>query len=162
MTKMNLIAEPGKQEIRVTRVFDAPRDLMFKAYTDPGHISQWWGPRNLTTVIDKMEVKAGGQWRFINRDQQGNEFGFHGVYHAIVSPERIVSTFEFEGTPGHVLLETAVFESLPDGKTRLTVSSVFQSVEDRDAMLNSGMEKGLGETWDRFAELLATLKSASL
>src|SRR5579871_5754866 len=107
MTKTNLIAEPGKYEVRLTRDFDAPRDLVFKVWTDPAHIPQWWGPKYLTTVVDKMDLKTGGMWRFIQHDPQGNEFGFHGVYHAIVSPERIVNTFEFEGVPGHVVLETA-------------------------------------------------------
>lgn len=157
MTKLNLIAEPGKQEICLTRIFDAPRDLVFKAMTDPKHIPQWWGPKKYSTVVDKMEVKAGGLWRFVQHDEQGNEFAFHGVYHAIMSPERTVSTFEFEGMPGHVLLETAILEALPDGKTKLTDTSVFQSVEDRDGMLSSGMEDGATETWERLAELLTTL-----
>ena len=144
-------------ELVLTRVFDAPRDLVFKAFTDPRHIPQWWGPKNLTTVVDKMDVKAGGLWRFVQRDQQGNEFAFHGVYHEIMSPERIVNTFEYEGMPGHVLLETVRFEALPDGKTRYTGSSVFQSVADRDGMVRLGMETGARETLDRFAELLTTL-----
>ncbi len=155
--KTDIIAEPGKQEIRVMRVFDAPRDLVFKAYTSPEHIPQWWGPRYLTTIVDKMDAKAGGQWRFINRDQDGNEYGFHGVYHEVAAPERIISTFEFEGTSGHVALETAYFEALPDDKTRFTVLTVFQSLADRDGMLSSGMEEGARQTWERFAELLATL-----
>lgn len=160
MTKTNLIAEPGKQEIRMERIFAAPRDLVFNVWTDPKHIPQWWGPKYLTTVVDKMDAKAGGLWRFVQRDQQGNEHGFHGVYHDIVSPERIVNTFEFEGVPGHVVLETAIFEALPDGKTRVTATSVFQSLADRDAMVKSGMESGAVETWERFAELLATLQTA--
>ncbi len=157
MTKADFIAEPGKQTIVITRVFDAPRDLVFKVWTDPKHIPQWWGPRRLTTSIDKMDVKAGGCWRFVQHDRQGNEFAFHGVYHAVVSPERIVSTFEFEGMPGHVLLETAIFEALPDGKTRVTGTSVFESREDRDGMVSSGAEEGARESYERFAELLLTL-----
>lgn len=155
MTKMNLIAEPGKQEIVMTRLFDAPRELVFKAYTDPNLIPQWWGPKSLTTTVDKMDVKEGGVWRFVQRDAEGNEYAFHGVYHAIVSPERLVYTFEFDGIPGHVLLATVTFEELNDGKTKLTDRSVFQSVEDRDGMLKSGMEEGAAESMDRFAELLA-------
>jgi uncharacterized protein YndB with AHSA1/START domain len=161
MTKTEFVIEPGKQELRVTRVFDAPRKLVFQAFTNPQHISQWWGPRNLTTLVDKMDVKAGGVWRFINRDQQGNEFAFYGVYHAIVSPERIVQTFEYEGTPGHVMLETDLFEALPDSKTRFTATSVFQSVADRDEMVSAGMQEGSTQTWDRFDELLATLQTAA-
>jgi len=154
MTEMILIAEPGVQEIVATRVFDAPRELVFKAITDPNLIPQWWGPRSLTTTVDKMEVKPGGIWRFVQRDAGGNEYAFHGVYHGIESPDRIVYTFEFEGVPGHVLLETVTFED-QDGKTKLVDQSVFQSVEDRDGMLMSGMEEGAAETMDRFAELLA-------
>jgi len=160
MTKTNLIAEPGKQEIRMERIFDAPRGLVFQVWTDPKHIPQWWGPKDLTTIVAKMDARAGGLWRFIQRDQSGNEFAFHGVYHSIVAPEQIVSTFEFEGVPGHVVLETATFEALPNGKTKVTASSVFQSLEDRDGMIQSGMESGAKETWERFAELLATLQTA--
>lgn len=156
MSKLNLIAEPGKQEIFMTRVFDAPRELVFKAHTDPNLIPKWWGLRSNTTTVDKMEVRQGGLWRFVQRDADGNEFAFHGVYHAIVSPERLVHTFEFEGIPGHVLLETVTFEE-HDGKTKLTDQSVFQSVEDRDGMLHSGMEGGAVETLDRLAELLGVM-----
>jgi uncharacterized protein YndB with AHSA1/START domain len=154
MAKSNLVAEPGKQEIIITSIIDAPRDLVFKAYTDPNAIPQWWGPRDLTTVVDQMEVRPGGVWRFVHRDAGGNEYGFHGVYHDVVSPERIISTFEFEGMPGHVLLSTMIFEE-QDGKTKLTDASVFQSVEDRDGMLQSGMEGGASESMDRLEELLA-------
>ena len=154
MAKSNLIAEPGKQEIIITSTVDAPRDLVFKAYTDPNAIPQWWGPRGLTTVVDQMDVRPGGIWRFVHRDADGNEYGFHGVYHDVVSPERIVSTFEFEGMPGHVLLATMTFEE-QDGKTKLTDASVFQSVEDRDGMLQSGMEGGASESMDRLDEYLA-------
>ncbi|HYP39948.1 MAG TPA: SRPBCC family protein [Chloroflexia bacterium] len=154
MAKTNVIAEPGKQEIIITRIVNAPRDLVFKAYTDPNAIPQWWGPRNLTTVVDQMDVRPGGIWRFVHRDAEGNEYGFHGVYHDVVSPDRIVSTFEFEGVPGHVLLATMTFEE-QDGKTKLTDASVFQSVEDRDGMLQSGMEGGASESMDRLDEYLA-------
>ena len=159
MTKNNktqITAEPGKQEILITREFDAPRELVFKACTDPQLIPQWWGPRNLSTQVDKMDVRPGGQWRFINRDAEGNEYAFHGVYHEILAPERIIDTFEFEGLPetGHVTLETMKLEALPGGRTRLTTQSVFQSVADRDGMLQSGMEEGANDTYDRLAELL--------
>src|SRR5262245_58023430 len=157
MTKANLMAEPGKHEIIMSRVFDAPRELLFRVMTDPKYIPQWWGQRNTTTSVDRMELKAGGLWRYIQRDQQGNEFAFHGVYHAISAPERVVDTFEFEGMPGHVLLETMTLEAQADGTTKLTVTSVFQSVADRDGMLSSGMEAGANESYDRLDELLAKL-----
>ncbi len=157
MSRLIVTAEPGKQEIRMTRDFDAPRDLVFKAFTDPKHLPNWWGPRNLTTIVDKMDVKPGGEWRYIQREPDGKEYAFRGVYHSIVPAERIISTFEFEPLPGHVLLETTNFESLPDGKTRLTVLSVYQSIEDRDGMVASGMESGASESYERFDELLKTL-----
>ena len=157
MIKANLIAEPGDHAITMARVFNAPRELIFTVMTDPKRIPQWWGQRNTTTIVDKMDVQAGGLWRYIQRDQQGNEFAFHGVYHAITAPERVVNTFEFEGMPGHVLLETMTLEAQADGTTKLTVTSVFQSVADRDGMLSSGMEEGANESYDRLDELLAKL-----
>src|SRR5438876_11080601 len=153
MAKTEIIAEPGKQEIAITRVFDAPRDLVFKTSTDPNLIPQWWGPRKFTTIVDKMEVRPGGAWRFINRDAEGNEHAFHGFYHEIVSPERVVQTFEYEGAPGHVSLETLRLEE-QDGKTLMTNIAVYQSVEDRDAMIQSGMEEGANELIERLAELV--------
>jgi len=157
MGKLNVVAEPGKHSIIMTRDFGAPRDLVFRAFTDPSLIPRWWGPRGLTTVVDKMEVRPGGIWRYVQHDADGNEFGFHGVYHSIVSPEQIVSTIEFEGMPGHVGLETVSLEDR-NGGTRLVDLAVFQTVEDRDGMLQSGMESGAAETWDRFEELLISLK----
>lgn len=157
MTKATLIAEPGKHEFTMSRIFNAPRELVFKVMTDPTHVPNWWGPRKYKTIVDKMEVRAGGLWRYIQRSEQGDEYAFHGVYHSLTAPERVVDTFEFEGMPGHVILETMTLEAQPDGKTKLTVSSVFQSVADRDGMLSSGMEEGSNESYDRLEELLATL-----
>ncbi len=155
--KTIITAEPGKQEIVITRTFDAPRDLVFKAYTDPKLIEEWWGPRRLTVEIDKMEVKPGGPWRFINKDADGNIFAFHGVYHDLKVPEWIVFTFEWEGMPGHVLMETIKLEEV-DGQTKLTDISVFQTVEDRDGMLANGMEGGAEESTERMAELLEKMQ----
>jgi uncharacterized protein YndB with AHSA1/START domain len=107
-----------------------------------------------------MDAKAGGQWRFLNRDPQGTEYAFHGVYHEVRAPERIIDTFEFEGLPeaGHVCLEKLTLEALPGGRTRLTTQSVFQSVADRDGMLQSGMEEGLNDSYERLAELLKAIR----
>ncbi len=157
MTKANLIAEPGQHEFIMSRLFNAPRELIFKVITDPRQLPNWWGPRQYTTVVDQMEPKAGGVWRYIQRDDQGNEFAFRGVYHAVQSPELIIDTFEWEGLPNHVILETMRLEAQSDGKTLLTVSSVFQSVADRDGMLQSGMEAGSNESYDRLEELLARM-----
>jgi uncharacterized protein YndB with AHSA1/START domain len=159
MSKPEIIVEPGTLEIYVTTTFDAPRELVFKAYTDPELIPHWWGPRYLTTEIDKLEARSGGAWRFVQRDPDGNEYSFHGVFHEVAAPDRIVQTFEYEGMPGHVTLETATFEDL-GGKTRVLAQSVFQSVEDRDGMVASGMETGVNEGYEQLVELLATLETA--
>jgi uncharacterized protein YndB with AHSA1/START domain len=151
MAKLNLVAEPGSHAVVVTRDFDAPRDLVFKAYTDPKLITRWWGSG---TVVDQMEVRPGGLWRYVEHAGDGQEYAFHGVYHAISAPERLVYTFEFEGMPGHVLLETIILEE-EAGKTKLTDLMVFQTVADRDGMLSSGMETGATESLDRLEALLA-------
>jgi uncharacterized protein YndB with AHSA1/START domain len=153
LAKTVLIAEPGKQEASITRIFDAPRDRVFKAYTDPKLMTQWWAPRMFTIIVEKMDVRPGGIWRVLNRDAEGNEYAFHGVYHEVKSPDRLVYTFEFEGMPGHVLLGIVTFEG-QNGKTKLTEKSVFETVEDRDGMLKSGMEDGAYETMDRLADLV--------
>ena len=158
MAKLDIVAEPGKHDITMSREFGAPRELLFKAYTDPELVAKWWGPRILTTTVDKMEVRPGGLWRFVHRDPQGNDYAFHGVYHDVTSPERIVTTFEFEGMPGHVLLESASFEELPGGRSKIVTLSVFQSVEDRDGMIQTGMESGAVESMDRLEELVASMK----
>ena len=159
MSTAVVTAAPGQQSIVLTRVFEAPRELVFQTCTDPTHIPHWWGPRSLTTTVDVMDVKPGGAWRFVQRDADGNEYAFHGVYHEVEPPERTVSTFEFEGMPGHVVLETTTFEDL-GGRTRLTTTSVFQTIEDRDGMVSSGMEQGAVESMDRLAELLERAQRA--
>jgi uncharacterized protein YndB with AHSA1/START domain len=158
MEKTMFTAVSGKQDVVVTRVFDAPREAVFAAFTDPDLVPQWWGPRNLTTAVDAMDVRPGGIWRFINRDAQGREFAFHGVFHEVVPFDRVVYTFEYEGAPGHVVLETVTFAEHA-GKTTMTEHAVFQTVADRDGMLTTGMERGAAESMDRMAELLA--KSAA-
>lgn len=158
--KTTITAEPGKQELFVTREFNAPRDLVFKAHTDPSLFAQWMGPRDLTTNLETFEPVSGGKWRFIQKDQDGNDFRFHGVFHE-VSPERIIQTFEFEGLPesGHVILETLRLEDLPNGRTRLTTQSVFQSVADRDGMIQAGMEYGLNEGYEQLDEILEAMNN---
>jgi uncharacterized protein YndB with AHSA1/START domain len=153
--ELKVTAVPGQPTITMTREFDAPRDLVFRCHTDPAMVSQWWGPRDYTTVVDRMKAEKGGTWRFIQRGKDG-EFAFNGVYHDVVAPERIIYTFEFEPMPGHVLLETLTFEE-KDGKTVLHDLSVFQSVEDRDGMMQAGMESGAKESMDRLDELLKAL-----
>lgn len=159
--KTEIKAEPGKQELFIIREFDAPRDLVFKAYTDPEILVKWLGPKDLTMRIEKHATKAGEPWRFIHADANGNEFGFNGVCHDFTAPERIIRTFEFEGLPesGHVSLETATFEELSGGRTRVTGHSVFKSNADRDGMIASGMERGVNEGFERLDEVLENSKS---
>jgi uncharacterized protein YndB with AHSA1/START domain len=151
-----ITAEPGRQEVFISREFDAPRELVFKAHTDPNLFAQWIGPRGLSTTIEAFEPVSGGNYRFTQKDQDGNEYSFHGVFHE-VSPERVIQTFEYDGLPesGHVALETMTLEALPNGRTKLTNQSVFQSVADRDGMIQSGMEQGVNEGYERLDELLA-------
>jgi uncharacterized protein YndB with AHSA1/START domain len=158
--KTVITAEPGKQELFITREFDAPRELVFQAHTDPDLYARWVGPRDLTTTLETFEPVSGGRWRFIQKDKNGNEFGFHGVNHDVTTPERLIGTFEFEGLPesGHVILETTKFEELPGGRTRVTTQSVYQSVQDRDGMIASGMESGVVDGHERLDEILETLK----
>ena len=150
------ITTPTDREIHIERVFDAPRDRVFAAFTDPALIPAWWGPRDVTTVVDQMDVRAGGSWRFVARTPDGNETGFRGTYREVTPPERIVQTFEWEGMPGHVSVETATFEDLGD-RTRIVTTSIFHTTEERDGMLGSGMERGASETYERLDELLARL-----
>ena len=157
MADTEFVIEPGRQDIVITRVFDAPRDVVFKAYTDPDLIPRWWGPRRYETIVDRMDVRPGGQWRFLNRDADGTEYGFKGVYHDIVAPERVVLTSEFEAAPGHVALESLRLEEV-DGQTKAVAQSVYQSVEARDAMVQSGMQEGARETWERLAEVIESLR----
>lgn len=157
MAETSLIAEPGKQEIIITREFDAPRDLVFRACTEPELVAQWWGSKGSTTTVEHMDAKPGGTWRVILRDAGGNTFAMHGVFHDVTPPERVVDTSEYEGLPGHVVLETETFEDLGGGRTRMTDHLVFQSVEDRDGMLQSGSLEEIAEPMERLAALLATL-----
>jgi uncharacterized protein YndB with AHSA1/START domain len=153
-----LITQPSDREIRSERVFDAPRDVVFAAYTDPELISEWWGPDGTTTIVDVMDVRAGGSWRFEIRNSDGSETAFRGTYREVTPPERIVQTFEWEGMPGHVAVETATFTEQGDS-TRLLTTSLFHTTEERDGMVASGMESGMNETYARLDALLARLSA---
>ena len=158
--KTVIIAEPGKQELFINREFAAPRELVFKAFTDPKLIIQWLGPRILTMTLGTFEPRNGGSWRFVHMDRDGNAYAFHGVHHEVAHPERIIRTFEFEGLSekGHVSLETAKFEEMPGGRTKLVAQSVFQSVADRDGMMQSGMEEGVNDSYRRLDEVLRKMQ----
>jgi len=152
------LTTPSEREIVMTRDFDAPRELVFEAHSKCEHMANWWGPRRYTLTLCEMDFRPGGAYRFVQRGDDGAEYGFRGEFREILPPERIVWTFEFEGMPGHTSVDTLTLEDLGGGKTRLTAHSLFETVEDRDGMLNSGMQEGASETWDRLAEYLQTLR----
>ncbi len=153
-------AEPGTPYIDIVREFDAPPALVHRAFTDRDLVAQWVGPRALEMTVDHYDARTGGSWAYTSRDPQGGEYGFHGSFHSI-APDEVVQTFEFGGYPGHVSLESARFEELDGGRTRVTTHAVYQSVEDRDGMVASGMETGLTEGYERLDELLPTLAATS-
>jgi uncharacterized protein YndB with AHSA1/START domain len=157
-----ITAEPDKLDYFITREFEVPRELVFRAFTDPELVIQWLGPSRLRMTIEKFESRDGGTYRYTHQDQEGNRFSFRGVNHEVLPPERIIGTFEFEGLPerGHVALQTARFEALPGGRTRVISQSVFQSVADRDGMLRSGMERGVKQGFERLDEVLASMQQA--
>ena len=145
-------------ELQIAREFDAPRDIVFRALTDPTLLPKWWGPRRYKTVVDTMDVRPGGKWRMRNITADGGEHAFRGEFREVKAPERVVWTFEYEPLAGHVSVETITLTER-DGRTLLTVHDVFSSKEDLDGMLQSGMESGAAESYDRLAELLAELKT---
>ena len=154
------VTTPSDREIASTRIFDAPRELVFEAHSSCEHMSNWWGPRRYEVSSCEMDFRPGGNWRIVHKGSEGEIPAFRGEFREIVRPERIVWTFEWEGMPGHVSVQTATFEE-QDGKTVLTATVVFDSVEDRDGMLQSGMEEGAAETYDRLDEYLEVLKTSA-
>jgi uncharacterized protein YndB with AHSA1/START domain len=155
MTDATIVAEPGTQNITIARDFDATPEQLFRAHTDPDLYAQWVGPRGYEMKIQAFEAKDGGRWAFTHVNPDGDEFAFRGVFHGDPSVDGITQTFEFLGYPGSVSLETLKFEDLGNGRTRISGCSVFPSVEARDAMIGSGMAKGVNEGYERLDEILA-------
>ncbi len=160
MTEMEVTAEPGVPQILTSREFAAPRDLLYRAFTEPDLLAQWLGPRKYTMTIERFDLRDGGTWRYVHSDDAGNAYGFHGVFHGEPSMDGLVQTFEFEGAPGHVSMDTVTFEER-DGGTIVRSNSVFQSVEARDAMYESGMADGMSQGYERLDELLTKLAANS-
>lgn len=154
---IRITAEPGTTLIETERVVNGPRDLVFRAFTEPGLLAQWLGPRRLTMRVDAYDVRHGGAWRYVHVDTDGTEYGFRGVFHGDPAPDRIVQTFEFEGAPGHVALDTLLLEDLGGGRTLVRTISAYQATEARDAMLENGMAGGMEEGYQQLDELLARL-----
>jgi uncharacterized protein YndB with AHSA1/START domain len=149
------VTTPTDREIRIERVFDAPRDRVWRAFTDPKLIAQWWGRGN-KLVIEKFEVERGGHWRFVEHGPEGKH-GFEGRYREVTPQDRIVQTFEWDGMPAYVIVETIEFTDLGDGRTKVLNVSLFHTTEERDGMLQSGMEEGLNQSYAALDRLLATL-----
>jgi len=152
--KKHQLTTPSDREIRVVREFDAPRDKVWRCYTEPELVAQWWGRGN-KLVIETFEPRRGGHWRVVEHGPEG-EHGFEGRFREVTPQDRIVQTFEWDGMPGHTVLETAEFEDL-GGRTRVTLTSLFFTTEERDGMLGSGMEGGMAESHAALDRLLATL-----
>jgi len=150
------ITTPTDREIRIERIFNASRDRVWKALTEPKLVAQWWGRGN-KLVIERMEVERGGHWRFVEHSPNGVH-GFEGRYREVTPQERIEQTFEWDGMPGHVAVETVTLEDLGDGRTRLVTTSLFHTTEDRDGMKQSGMEDGVNQSYAALDRLLATLR----
>jgi uncharacterized protein YndB with AHSA1/START domain len=148
------LTTPSDREIRVERIFDAPRDRVWRAMTDPALVAQWWGRGN-PLVIERMELERGGHWRYVEHSDHGAH-GFEGRYREVTPPSRIVSTFEWDGMPGHVVVNSMTLEELPGGKTRLVATSMFHTTEDRDGMMQSGMEGGMNESYAALDRVLAS------
>ncbi len=150
------IATPGEREILTERVFDAPRELVWRAFTEPELIARWWGLRGSVTEVVQQDLRPGGAWRFVQHQHERPDAAFRGVYREVTPPERLVYTFEWEGMPGHVLIDTATFEDL-GASTRVKMHSLFHTTAERDGMLEAGMERGLEQGYGMLDELLAEL-----
>ena len=151
-----VLSTPSDREIRVERIFNAPRERVWQAMNDPALIAQWWGRGN-KLVIEKHEPVRGGHWRYVEHSD-GAEHGFEGRYREVTPPERVVRTFEWDGMPGHVIVETATLEDLGDGRTKLVSVSLFHTTMERDGMLHSGMEGGMNESYAALDRLLAGMR----
>jgi uncharacterized protein YndB with AHSA1/START domain len=146
-------AARGDREAVVERIFDAPRDLVWRAFTTPELLAQWWGRGN-RLVVEELDLQPGGRWRFVEHADDG-VYGFEGRYREVSPPERLVATFGWDGMAGHTVLETTTFEDLGEGRTKVISRSLFENRTDRDAMLGSGMEKGMAQSYAALDRLLA-------
>jgi uncharacterized protein YndB with AHSA1/START domain len=151
----SVLTKPSDREIRIERVFDASRDRVWRALTEPELVAQWWGRGN-KLVIERLEVERGGHWRFVEHSADGVH-GFEGRFREISPPDRLVWTFEWDGMPGYVAVDATELEDLGDGRTKVITTSLFHTTEERDGMLSSGMQKGLDQSYAALDRLLAKL-----
>jgi len=148
------VTTPKDREIRIERIFNASRDRVWKAMTDPELVAEWWGRGN-KLVIEKLEVKRGGHWRFVEHSAEGVH-GFEGRFREVTPPERVVQTFEWDGMPGYVIVNTMTLEDLGDGRTKMVTTSLFHTTEERDGFLQSGMEGGMNQSYEALDRVLAS------
>lgn len=154
---VTITAPEGLPFIDMTRDFDAPVEAVYRAHTEPDLLKKWLGPRGYDMTIESFEMKVGGHYRYLHTDPAGQSYAFNGVVHVARPNELIIQTFEFEGYPDVVSLETLRLAALGDGRTRLDTHSVYPSVEARDGMAESGMEQGVTEGYQKLDEVLANL-----
>jgi len=148
------VTTPKDREIRIERIFNASRDRVWKAMTDPELVAEWWGRGN-KLVIEKLEVKRGGHWRFVEHSAEGVH-GFEGRFREVTPPERVVQTFEWDGMPGYVIVNTMTLQDLGDGRTKMVTTSLFHTTEERDGFLQSGMEGGMNQSYEALDRVLAS------
>ena len=156
MTEMRVIAEPGVPQVVIIREFNAPRKLLFRAYTEPELVARWLGPAGLELVVNQLDPQHGGRWRWTHYDADGKGYAFHGLYHGTPSPDRIVQTYEFDQQPGTVYLNLITFDEA-DGVTTLTQNTVFFAVEDRDLYVDTGMERGIRASMQHLDDLVTEM-----
>jgi uncharacterized protein YndB with AHSA1/START domain len=163
----NIQVDKDKLTVSMERVFNAPKELVWKAHTTPELIQKWWGTDDSEMVVDKMDVREGGEWRFVNKPSlaanatkmNGQEYAFHGTYRKVDAPNSLTWTFNFEPIgPGHELTETIIFEDMGDGKTKIKTTSQFLTIQDMEGMMSQGMETGATQSWNRLEKLLQSMK----
>ena len=152
----SIVTTPGEREIRIERVFNAPREVVWRAMTEPKLVAEWWGRGNKLDV-ERLELAKGGHWRYVEHHDGGSD-GFEGRFAEVVRPERMVQTFEWDGMPGYPCRNTATFEDLGDGRTRFVATSLFFTTEERDGMIQSGMEQGMNQSYAHLDTVLEKIK----
>ncbi|MFI5028220.1 MAG: SRPBCC family protein [Solirubrobacterales bacterium] len=156
-TNRTTVTTPSDTEIRIERVFDAPRPLVWDAYTDPELMCEWLGPRRLTMTVQEMDVRPGGAYRYTHKSPGGEPFVFFGEFREVEAPRLLVQTFQFEGSEHPPSLDRVEVEELDGDRTRIVVTASFDSAKGRDSILQAGMEKGVHEGYEKLAALLERL-----
>ena len=153
------VTTPSDCEIRMVRVFDAPRTMVFEAFTKCDLLKRWFGPRGHSLVVCEMDLKVGGGWRFVIRSPDGSQLGMRGKIRELKGPERLMHIESFDDYPGEAQVTTTFVEAR--GKTTVTIDLLYESKQIRDAVVQSGMEHGAAESYDRLAEYLAANSQAT-